>query len=494
MVYLNKYLTDVRMVCISLRSRADRRKEMDKQIKKYKLNEMKYYLATKHSNPKRGCLESHLNVIKEAVRLGKRAVMIFEDDALFLGDITNLEYPPKDWAMLYYGATVHKKHEDVGKKKWVSGQFFTTHAYVINLMNKELVNDILKMETYQDEIDKFYIENIHNKYKCYVSNPMFVLQREGFSDIEGHVVNYNHMQLTLDELKKPIFYKDDEGNVTLKLDEINESKLPKVSVVTPTYNRKELFNIAIHNWENFNYPKSKIEWVVVDDSDEEQRVKEYLPLDDRIKYIRVENSGKHLTIAEKRNIGCQNSSGEIIVMMDDDDIQGPESVMIRVKLLKKYRERGIMGLGCSKIAVYDVLNRTSTVSSDNPISLSESSMAFYKKLWDERPFDPNAQRGEHFSFMVGRLNVFMDIPYEHVILALNHNSNFTTGLRNVEGKGLIYKNNDSPVNFYDLLDEDTQLLINDIRNYIIQRMNKSSVINDNDNNDNEDDENNENNN
>ena len=41
---------------------------------------------------------------------------------------------------------------------------------------------------------------------------------------------------------------------------------PMVSVVTPTFNRDHLFDIAIFNWKNFIYPEDKIEWIILDDS------------------------------------------------------------------------------------------------------------------------------------------------------------------------------------------------------------------------------------
>ena len=36
-----------------------------------------------------------------------------------------------------------------------------------------------------------------------MANPMVAIQREGFSDIEGQVVNYNFMEKTLEGLMSP---------------------------------------------------------------------------------------------------------------------------------------------------------------------------------------------------------------------------------------------------------------------------------------------------
>ena len=47
----------------------------------------------------------------------------------------------------------------------------------------------------------------------------------------------------------------------LNLPSIPDDVLPTVTVVTPTYNRKNMFDIAIRNYKNFNYPREKLQWI-----------------------------------------------------------------------------------------------------------------------------------------------------------------------------------------------------------------------------------------
>ena len=56
-------LNNVKVVCINLKCRKDKKKYMKKQLKRRKLD-FKFFNAEKHANPKRGSLESHLTVIK----------------------------------------------------------------------------------------------------------------------------------------------------------------------------------------------------------------------------------------------------------------------------------------------------------------------------------------------------------------------------------------------------------------------------------------------
>ena len=72
---LNKELTNVPVQCINLVKRVDKKKEMIKKCKRRKIP-IKFFPAQLHSIPKRGCLESHLTVIKEAVQKGHKYILI----------------------------------------------------------------------------------------------------------------------------------------------------------------------------------------------------------------------------------------------------------------------------------------------------------------------------------------------------------------------------------------------------------------------------------
>ena len=65
---------------------------------------------------------------------------------------------------------------------------------------------------------------------------------------------------------------------------------PNVSILTPTWNRTNFLPLMINNITTFNYPKDKLEWVIVDDHpdnplfDEEYKIekvrKDIFPIDE----------------------------------------------------------------------------------------------------------------------------------------------------------------------------------------------------------------------
>ena len=452
--------------CINLKERKNKKNYIKKHFKKFGISNYNFFFAEKHKNPIRGCLESHLSVIKLAIQNNYKSVLIFEDDVKLLNNLEVLENVPSDWDMLYLGGTVHRIiNRD--NPNWTKVCCWTTHAYIINLNNNNLINLILSSQNYDKEIDRFYLEYIHKNYNCYMINPMVAIQKEGFSDIENREVNYNFMQKTLEGLMLPE-HSINNGNYVLKLPDIQDDDLPNISIITPTYNRRKIFHIALNNFENFIYPKNKIEWIIIDDTPEHlYTLDDILPKDPRIKYHLIK-SDKLMYISQKRNIAVSKASNDIIVHMDDDDYYPPESLLARVKILMKYKNEGIRCVGCSKIGVYDLINNVSSMSSDSPISLSEASMAYTKDFWTERNFDNNAKIGEHKYFTETRLNEIIDIPYSFVIIAINHKNNFTSSLRNINNNNQLKNNNNEITNFFDTWDLETQMFMLDMKQYILK--------------------------
>ena len=100
-------------------------------------------------------------------------------------------------------------------------------------------------------------------------------------------------------------------------------KLPKVSILLPTYNRSKFLELILDNILNQSYPHKLLELVIIDDGSEKLinndnfiREKIY-PI--KLKYLQIDNANK-LLIGVKRNYLVEYASNEICINMDDDDI------------------------------------------------------------------------------------------------------------------------------------------------------------------------------
>lgn len=92
--------------------------------------------------------------------------------------------------------------------------------------------------------------------------------------------------------------------------------LPTVSIVIPTFNRKELLHETINSILNQTFTDFEI--IIVDNMSTDG-TKEYTDSigDNRIRYFRNSNDG---IIATNRNYGISKSKGKYIAFCDDDDL------------------------------------------------------------------------------------------------------------------------------------------------------------------------------
>lgn len=414
--------------CISLKERKDRRKKIKKHMKNRKMS-FKFYSAIKNTqNPAKGCLQSHLNIIKQAKKQNLGAVMIIEDDCFFIKKPV-LELPPNDWDMLYLGGNLEQVIEKNDDDKWYKMRCWTTHSYIIK---KSLYDIVIKgLENYDFEVDKFYCEEIHSKYNCYMCDPPVTKQLAGYSDIVKRDVNYKYTTTPEDLLpfQEPEFTQVDDI-LTLKLQKYLDIELPLVSIITPTRNRKVFFELAINNFLTQDYPKDKLEWIIIDDG--EESISDILPKnDDRIKHIKIipeknkKNKNKIITISKKRNIGFEHSKGQIILHMDDDDYYLPSSVSTRVKVLLNYKEKGIECVGCERFGCHDLENDTSFIIDKNN-EIAEASMGYFRSFIEKRKFKEFIVKGEGKLFCRGRNKQIMKLPFEFIFISFTHGSNTHT--------------------------------------------------------------------
>ncbi len=94
-----------------------------------------------------------------------------------------------------------------------------------------------------------------------------------------------------------------------------EASLPFVSVIIPTYNRKESLLRTLDSLARQTYPADRFEVIVVDDggSDGTEAVaQQSFPF--ALRYIRQKNQGA----AAARNRGAAEARGEIFIFLDDD--------------------------------------------------------------------------------------------------------------------------------------------------------------------------------
>ena len=231
-----------------------------------------------------------------------------------------------------------------------------------------------------------------------------------------------------------LVYKAPEPVVPPKM--IGPNEIPTVGIVTLVHNRPEWFPHAVRNIKNCDYPRDKLVWVIVDDSDglgrvdvNVEQIKKTMP-DLKVQYV---SSGKKLHIGEKRNRGCLaatigNPETSVFLFMDDDDHYPKASVIMRVLWLLNSKKGAVY---CSTLPMYDINKYISAINVP-PLNLSpckrvsEASMCFLRRFWNERKFPNDVSVAEGEGFIQGRELDTMEIPPEGVIVSFLHGKNSTS--------------------------------------------------------------------
>ena len=262
--------------------------------------------------------------------------------------------------------------------------------------------------------------------------------------------------------KVSITHSDNEGSF-LNLPSISDELLFDVTIVTPTYNRHDVIDIAIRNFKHFNYPKKKLNWIILDDSPIESSniTKKLLEkeLKDELENGKVKYIYSHvkMPIGKKRNMLAEESKTTIICHMDDDDYYYPDSIKVRVVSLIAYKKAvsGTLEYNC-----YNLVDDSQFIArgSEKEMNVGEASLCYLKDFWLTHKYNDDDTHEESIHFLKNSINDYIDIPCLWILLSITHG-------KNVSGRRAI-----SPVLAFSFLDT---LPVNDfeyIRNMKLKLM------------------------
>lgn len=116
---------------------------------------------------------------------------------------------------------------------------------------------------------------------------------------------------------------------------------PRVSVITPVYNRQASVKSALLSAMQQQYPN--MEFVVVNDGSHDDTQKIIESMQEQDPRIILINNSQNLWISTSRNIGMQHASGEIFAVLDSDDIRIDSNKLTKqVSFLKENPKVGIL--------------------------------------------------------------------------------------------------------------------------------------------------------
>jgi hypothetical protein len=249
------------------------------------------------------------------------------------------------------------------------------------------------------------------------------------------------------------------SNPSSKSNEIVSTELPKVSIVTLTHNRKHLFKLAIYNFNTSDYPSNKVEWVVYDTSNDEEKVADMLPDEKEMRELNIKyiHDNSQITIGEARNRACSEATNNIIVFMDDDDYYFPQSVSKRVNALINNSKNIVGTRYLASLAIHKVISYMNAPGLYSTLgrSISPASLCFYKNiLTDSIKFDDENINECETLFNSMDLSLFKELGWEEIIVSISHKNNITNrNVPNSKPNGCHYGWSDKLLKFILELDD-----------------------------------------
>jgi cellulose synthase/poly-beta-1,6-N-acetylglucosamine synthase-like glycosyltransferase len=241
----------------------------------------------------------------------------------------------------------------------------------------------------------------------------------------------------------------------------SENELPGITLITPTYNRPNTIKLSVINFLSFDYPKDKLEWIIIDDSP--KSIRDIIPDDPRIKYhyfdkeaqnklylayvsnLKKNKKKKHkangindihyktghflnnrLPLGLKRNLAITYSNFDYIIHMDDDDYLPKDS--IKERIFKMLDNPKIKCIACSNLNQFHS-SKMASIKNKSPENVKgsnkyfECTFCYHKSFWTKQHFTNGDTRHEGRAFLKNRSDMCEDISPDKVIVALIHGDN-----------------------------------------------------------------------
>lgn len=194
---------------------------------------------------------------------------------------------------------------------------------------------------------------------------------------------------------------------------------PMVSVCTPTFNRRPFIPIMFDCFRNQTYPKSRLEWIIVDDGTD--KIQDLID-SANIPQIKYYPLPEKLSLGEKRNYMHTKATGSIIVYMDDDDYYPPERVEHAVDTLTQNKEA--LCAGSSEIYIYfKHIHQMYQCGPYSPTHATAGTFAFRSELLKQTRYEDHASIAEEKAFLKNYTIPFVQLDPMKTILVFSHNHN-----------------------------------------------------------------------
>ena len=225
--------------------------------------------------------------------------------------------------------------------------------------------------------------------------------------------------------------KKKKGSGLINKEKPQEDELPKISILTPLYNRNKFLPLMLMNIKTFDYPKEKLEWFILDSKDGDSDVK-LIPDQETYETIRrqihpiklkYEYIDRKMTIAEKRTYLTKKMTHPYFANMDSDDIYMECFLKYSLDLIRK-NKAGMCG-SPEMIFVWPHLDyRVTAIKCEAKRQAHEATFFGTKKyVRSMNYYTKNDEKGEGASLIDFNENNFVSSECALQMICVCHNTN-----------------------------------------------------------------------
>jgi glycosyltransferase involved in cell wall biosynthesis len=230
-----------------------------------------------------------------------------------------------------------------------------------------------------------------------------------------------------------------------KKNQKNQTQLPFVSLCTPTFNRRPFISTMIECIANQDYPRDRMEWVIVDDGTD--KIGDLLQNLTNVPKIHYYTINQKMTLGAKRNFTHSKCNGSILVYIDDDDYYPPERVSHAVNTL--VNNKNVLCAGSSEIYVYfKHIQQMYQGGPYGPNHATAGTFAFRKELLQQTRYNENASLAEEREFLKNYTIPFVQLDPLKTILVFSHIQNTFDKRRLLEDKNDKFKPSPKTVDMF----------------------------------------------
>ena len=191
------------VVAICLEERPERTKYVSQHLLSHGIKHSLLMNKIHTEDTKVGCFRSHIKAIQYAHSKNLSSVLIVEDDIVIRDNFNELAKLVADgggsiggigddWDILYLGGILTRYDGIDPTHKWVKGTIWCNHAYLVKQHMYKPILDFVEsypnlIELERKNIDFMYTEYIQPKYRCWLANEQYIIQKEGYSEIDCRV-------------------------------------------------------------------------------------------------------------------------------------------------------------------------------------------------------------------------------------------------------------------------------------------------------------------